>query len=199
MPAFQISKHPRLFRTYPAPKHEGDNCPIWQAARATSAAPTFFKRIKIGREEFIDGGMGCNNPTGEVLEEAKLIFPTRSIACILSIGTGKPNVNRLQGPTSFQRVVPTNVINALKGIAIDCEGVAVDIGKRFGETPDVYFRFNVEQGMQNVMLGQWDKLGEVETYTRGYLQDPDVDRKIDAAVNALIERRPIVPTKQIGL
>lgn len=37
---------------------------IWEAARATSAAPTFFGPITVGGFELIDGGMGANNPSG---------------------------------------------------------------------------------------------------------------------------------------
>ncbi|KDR66798.1 hypothetical protein GALMADRAFT_29105, partial [Galerina marginata CBS 339.88] len=54
---------PVLFRTYKSHKVHS-NCKIWEAARATSAAPTFFKRIEIGRNQpFIDGGLGRNNPS----------------------------------------------------------------------------------------------------------------------------------------
>jgi patatin-like phospholipase/acyl hydrolase len=35
---------------------------IWEAARATSAAPTYFPRIKLGDYEYVDGGLGFNNP-----------------------------------------------------------------------------------------------------------------------------------------
>jgi len=65
---------PVLFRIYQyrgtqAVIRTPEGCKIWQAARATSAAPTFFKRIKIGRkQEYIDGGMGCNNPSEVVLD-----------------------------------------------------------------------------------------------------------------------------------
>ncbi|KIM42400.1 hypothetical protein M413DRAFT_43952, partial [Hebeloma cylindrosporum] len=54
---------PVFFRSYPSREtHSG--CKIWEAARATSAAPTFFKRIEIGRAQpFIDGGLGRNNPS----------------------------------------------------------------------------------------------------------------------------------------
>lgn len=54
------------FRTYsvdftdPFP---GNTCPIWQAARATSAAPLYLPSITINGVEFVDGGMECNNPT----------------------------------------------------------------------------------------------------------------------------------------
>lgn len=72
---------------------------IWEAARATSAAPTFFKRICIGskgaEEEFLEGGMGCNNPVLKPIEVAKEAFPDLKqefpgrephFDCILSIG-----------------------------------------------------------------------------------------------------------------
>jgi patatin-like phospholipase/acyl hydrolase len=37
---------------------------IWEAARATSAAPMYFKPMKVGDYELIDGGLGANNPLG---------------------------------------------------------------------------------------------------------------------------------------
>ena len=67
-----------LFRTYNI-ESPNDNIRIWEAARATSAAPTLFKRISIGpkgaEEEFLDGGMGCNNPVLRLIEEAEEAFP----------------------------------------------------------------------------------------------------------------------------
>ncbi|KDR66087.1 hypothetical protein GALMADRAFT_81213, partial [Galerina marginata CBS 339.88] len=54
---------PVLFRTYESHKTHS-NCKIWEAARATSAAPTFFKRIEIRwNQPFIDGGLHRNNPS----------------------------------------------------------------------------------------------------------------------------------------
>ena len=72
-------EYPRRFRTYLVRALASANCQIWEAAQATSAAPTFFKRIEIddgsgGTEEFVDGGLRCNNPTKQVFEEAKAIF-----------------------------------------------------------------------------------------------------------------------------
>ena len=37
---------------------------IWEAARATSAAPTYFKPITVGNYTLLDGGLGANNPLG---------------------------------------------------------------------------------------------------------------------------------------
>ena len=48
---------------------------IWEAARATSAASSFFDPIKIGQfgEEFVDGAVGANNPVAQLWNEAKIV------------------------------------------------------------------------------------------------------------------------------
>jgi hypothetical protein len=52
------------FRTYAVnfPDKFAD-CAIWQAARATSAAPTYLPSITIDGTEFVDGGIRFNNPS----------------------------------------------------------------------------------------------------------------------------------------
>jgi patatin-like phospholipase/acyl hydrolase len=37
---------------------------LWEAARATSAAPAYFAPMKVGKYELVDGGLGANNPLG---------------------------------------------------------------------------------------------------------------------------------------
>lgn len=37
---------------------------IWQAGRATSAAPSSFTPIKVDNYTLVDGGLGDNNPLG---------------------------------------------------------------------------------------------------------------------------------------
>jgi len=69
------ARKPRLFRTYMAPEYQSPNCMIWEAARSTSASLTFFERIVVNGEPFIDGDVGSNNPIHQVLEEAELMFP----------------------------------------------------------------------------------------------------------------------------
>ena len=45
------------------PCHKQVECLVTEAARATSAAPTFFPVQKIGKRYFVDGGMEYNNPS----------------------------------------------------------------------------------------------------------------------------------------
>lgn len=61
---------------------------IVDVALATSAAPTYFKRHRIGNCEYIDGGLFANNPSLIGLHEADKFFeyPVREVK-VLSIGT----------------------------------------------------------------------------------------------------------------
>ena len=53
------------------------NYPIHQVGRATSAAPLYFKAVKLDREapnlELIDGGFGANNPSLKAYREVGLM------------------------------------------------------------------------------------------------------------------------------
>lgn len=71
--------------------------PIWQVARATSAAPPFFAPMVIGGQTFLDGAVGCNNPASTAFQEVSLMHNGRksSIKMLLSIGTGMKEVQRM--------------------------------------------------------------------------------------------------------
>ena len=203
MPALNVTPAiPHRFRSYQARKHQTVNCMIWEAARATSAAPTFFKRIVIRgsgtSQSYVDGGMGCNNPIMQVLEEAELVFPSRRVACVISIGTGQAQTLAIPRPGRLQQILPLDVVKAICGIATDCEWHAQEVARRVQGMPNVYFRFNVEHGMQSIGLGQWERLDEVATHTGQYMRMVEVDQKLDAAVAAVRARKTTVPTATIS-
>ncbi|KAF8596885.1 FabD/lysophospholipase-like protein [Ceratobasidium sp. AG-I] len=193
---------PSQFRTYNAYNNQMPNCKIWEAARATSAAPTFFKQITIEdmgtSTTFVDGGLGCNNPTGRVLAEAKLLFPNRYIACMISIGTGHAKTITVPKPGLFQNILPLDVIKALQRIATDCERTSQDVAARFTDVDGVYFRFNVDQGLQQIGLGDWERLGKVSAHTRAYMRLHDNDKRANDAAAALRAKRPTVATTTVG-
>jgi hypothetical protein len=193
---------PAHFRTYNAYQNQMPNCKIWEAARATSAAPTFFKQITIEdmgtATTFVDGGLGCNNPTARVLLEAKLLFPERYVSCMISIGTGQARTIAIPKPGLFQNIIPKDVITALKRIAVDCERTAQEVASRFTDISGVYFRFNVDQGMQGIGLGDWERLNHVSAHTRAYLNMHDNNQRVNEAVSAIRARRTSVATSAVG-
>jgi predicted acylesterase/phospholipase RssA len=79
----------KLFRSYGFYR---DQCPIWQAGRATSAAPSFFKpafvQVPLPGGWYIDGGVKRNNPSEVALNEARKCWKTLRRFSIVSIGTG---------------------------------------------------------------------------------------------------------------
>jgi predicted acylesterase/phospholipase RssA len=204
MPALNVTPAiPHRFRSYRARKYQTVDCKIWEAARATSATPTFFEPIIIGdpgtSQPYVDGGMGCNNPIAQVLEEAELVFPTRRVACVISLGAGRAQTLAIPRPGWLGQVLPLDLVQAMRGIATDCEQKAQEVARRFQGLPDFYFRFNVEQGMQDIGLAQWERLGQVTTHTVQYMKMVEVDQNLDAVVAAVRARRATVPTAHISM
>jgi hypothetical protein len=193
---------PVLLRTYNTPDYPATDCTIWQAGRATSAAPTFFKQIQIGHpgleEAFLDGGMGHNNPTAALLLEAKVLFPDKQIACIISLGTGQPHTINIPKPSLLNRFIPLDVVKAIQKIAMNCEKEHQYLAHRFDGVTKLYFRFNVEQGMQDIQLNQWEKLGDVAANTRQYIQSQPVLKQLADAVTSLSEKIGRVSTTSLS-
>lgn len=81
------------FSTYVAKKSKLYDFYMWQAGRATSAAPTFFKPYELDLKGWatltlVDGGIGANNPGILGVMEAKKLYPDREYI-LVSLGTGK--------------------------------------------------------------------------------------------------------------
>jgi len=161
-----------------------------EVARATSASPFFFKGVEIGnadaKETFMDAGLKCNNPVQYILKEAESLSSIGPISCIVSLGSGVPNVIGLDKPDAFQKLLPKNFIKVLKDIATDCEATGQEVARRFTNEPDFYFRLNVDRGLQSVSLAEWDKLGIVKTHTDQYMLRHEVSTKLTTIVQRII-------------
>jgi hypothetical protein len=100
-----------LFRSYRSTQALASTCTIWEAARATSAAPTYFRPIRIGGDLlgswFVDGGLTNNNPSEVGCDEARDIWPKVKRFCVVSVGTGRlPNVEVVD--KNLEPVTPTS-------------------------------------------------------------------------------------------
>ena len=137
--------------------------PIWQVARATSAAPTYFKPPIIDGLEYVDGGFGANNPCVEIYEEVRKMNNNskKCASTVLSIGTGKNNEARRLKGTGVQRYL--NYLNFARKWASDSEQTHLAMLKSRNEVPFDYFRLNVEEGLDRMKLDEWRARGPVRT------------------------------------
>jgi predicted acylesterase/phospholipase RssA len=174
---------------------------IWEAARATMANPSIYDPITIGitgqQEPFIGGGVSCNNPTAVLLEEAGSCFASDHVACIISVGSGQSQSIAISR-SRFSSYLQSNLASTMKKIVTDCEHTAQDMEQRYKNTPDLYFRFNVEQGLQAIKSGQWEQLSGVATHTQQYMRQVVVDKSLKHVMIALIDRKRAIPISQIG-
>lgn len=63
----------------------GQDFAMWEVARATSAAPTYFEPMRLGEYNFVDGGVFAVNPAMCAYAD---IAPTGSVDLLASLGTG---------------------------------------------------------------------------------------------------------------
>jgi predicted acylesterase/phospholipase RssA len=102
--SYEIERRvPFFFKSvWAQPQGRGANYdfPMWKVARATSAAPTYFKPFTIATDDLsdyyalVDGGVFANNPTLCAYAEAKWmrddgLFPEEDDFLIVSLGTGE--------------------------------------------------------------------------------------------------------------
>lgn len=178
------------------------NCTIWQAGRATSAIGLAFKPIQIGQSVFLDEGIGKYNPSPQVLDEAAVNeWPGREVGILVSCGTGKrpagTNNRQHEWWEGFVGGSMGDFAEARRRLIAKIEGceethqymMKEHLAKR-GVPLENYCRLNVEVGVGEFGMNEWNRLSDVSTNTRRYLSKNDVQKQVyDAAVKiAKIER-----------
>ena len=156
-----------------------DHFPIWKVARATSAAPAYFREMDIENRPFIDGAIGFNNPTEELHDEVKYLYGGKANSLIVSIGTGKnPRPTFVKGTFGLLR----------KGVSMltDCEKIHANMVKKDGLR---YYRFNVEDDVGKIKIGAYKELPTIKEKTEKYLRDPDVENRLRKVAEILVTNR----------
>ncbi|KAG6906706.1 hypothetical protein DXG01_012530 [Tephrocybe rancida] len=164
------AEHFRTYRTaFPDPFADTT---IWEAARATSAAPTYLPPITIKGVEFVDGGLHFNNPSLLLLLEANAVLGidkagfgiVRHLELLLSIGTGmQPNI--------AIRGLPVNAVGTglyIKSILDASREIMTDTQRThnllqamlYGNEDKKYFRFNVGSKVGD----NWEPMIELDDY-----------------------------------
>ena len=133
----------------------------------------------------MDAGLGCNNPTKQVVAEAARVFGEAQVACVVSIGTGQAGSVNLDNPGPVEKWLPLGLIRALEEIATDSGKTAEEMEQRYKNLPGIYHRLDVDRGLQSVSLEEWKRLGDVRAYTKNYMKLEAINRRVDDVVSAL--------------
>jgi tetratricopeptide (TPR) repeat protein len=174
-------------------EEDSANAAIWQAGRATSAAPTFFPAISFGNPsaQYVDGAMVHNNPIRVLMREVLKIWgPDAAFSCVVSIGTGQPPPRKL-GAMGHQLLLAcaklaTGAEKEARSFKADRGGILQKEGK--------YFRFNVTRGLQDVKLEEWQAFDLMDAATKTYLEE--IDDEIQACSERV--RNPITSNTPSG-
>ena len=168
---------------------------IWQAARATSAALTYFDPITIDHKTYSDGGLLFNNPVSQVHTEASEVFPDRK-QIIISLGTGKL-ITKAWDPTLL--TIAKGLAEIATGTEKEADGFYNrDNGRMAREMR--YFRFNVpELGGKDLAESDPASLADIRGMTEKYLDEAEIRRRVQLCAGNLAEgTSPIqIPSRQI--
>ena len=164
---------------------------IWEAARATSAAPSFFDPIAIGpnHDQYVDGGLGANNPVQFAMLAAKEAWPKSTIRCLVSIGAG------YKATPSF----PSDAFGLAKhaiNLMTDTEMVARTFARHNRDMviEDRYFRLNVDHGLEDVLFDDWQAVDRIFACSQRYCSDIKLEMILERCANRLIP----YPRQQYG-
>jgi Patatin-like phospholipase len=190
----------RIDQLNPGPAHD---IPTWQVARATSAAPTYFKEMKIRQTIHLDGGFGnANNPTRFAWSEVNQMNGDnpKATALTLSIGTGLPRRVRFRNDRYIGKWIA--YFKFMAHIAADSEEahLAMLHHHRDLSRSENYYRFNVDAGLEDIKMGEWKTrntqagkvyltLDNIAAATTTYLQKPEVQERLRHFAEILVNNR----------
>lgn len=171
-------------RSYKNPRLTGllyDDCKVWEACRATSAAPTFFAPIQIGKynQNFIDGAAVANNPIQIAYSEARNMWPGRD-AFILSIGTGSAPGLPFRGNIKA-------IVESMKKIVTETERTAEAFYDDHSDlvAKELLFRFNVTYGLSDISLQDYKQVDQMADATQTYLDHGEIGKKLSSCISRL--------------
>ncbi|KAI3456431.1 hypothetical protein Pfo_013094 [Paulownia fortunei] len=145
---------------------------IWQAIRASSAAPYYLDDFSDGIYRWQDGAIVANNPTIFAIREAQLLWPDSKIDCLVSIGCGSVPTKVRKGGW---RYLDTGQVLIESACSVD--RVEEALSTLLPMLPDVhYFRFNPVDERCDMELDETDPANwlKLEGATDEYIQNNSI-------------------------
>ncbi len=218
---------PYIFRTYEPPigardevyeklrsdpRHHPSSIPLHKVARATAAAPAYFRPIRIlPAMRFKDGGFGCNNPSEEAYRDIVEAHGglSRNVGPFVSIGTGVGKFRLFSDKQGHLRDACANALAAMKRPALTtlvdkfmAYNANYDREKRFP-----YYRFDGGEVLGEVAMDEWKShdrsqrrgrgkqhrgagtLERIQRAVAAYLALKSVRRDLEDCAKLLVQRR----------
>jgi hypothetical protein len=177
-------------RREPSPEVE---CKIWEAGRATCAIGLAFKPIQVGQSVFHDDGGGTFNPSPQALDEAVVSeWPGRDVGVFISVGTGKRPKSSDANQTMWYEGFLGEFAEARRRLIAKIEGcekiheyVKTELLLKRNVMVDNYYRLNVEVGVGEFGMNEWNRLAEISTSTKRYLARPDERKMVQSAASKM--------------
>ena len=113
-------RDPFFFKRRRALEAAGDDYPMWEVARATSSAPTYFEPFKLAAgPALVDGGVFATNPSMSAYADARRFEPDAELV-LVSLGTGQ-----LERPIPYEKAKDWGVLEWARPILdVVFDGVA---------------------------------------------------------------------------
>ncbi|KAH8744930.1 hypothetical protein F5882DRAFT_525888 [Hyaloscypha sp. PMI_1271] len=143
-------------------------CYIWETCQATSAAPIFFEPLTLH--------------DSKVVNEAGRMWPDRHLGCVVSIGTGWTDATKV--PARLDRFLGACVELLTKSEHVAESFLKDRLGKELYDSSS-YFRFNVEQGLQDVELDDWEEEERMDALATAYLGRTETATSIERCAKSL--------------
>jgi patatin-like phospholipase/acyl hydrolase len=182
VPAYNMGDPgPYFFKSRKA-REEGEDFPLSEVARATSAAPTYFEPLELGSQTLVDGGVFAANPAMCAFAEVMRFQPAADVV-LLSLGTGQRTRKR-----RFADVKDWGLIEWAKPILdVVFDGVsdAVDYQLQHSLDEGKYWRLQVEltNASDDLDDANPENIEALRAHAKQLIADRSAD--IDAAIAAL--------------
>ncbi|KAL1672489.1 acyl transferase/acyl hydrolase/lysophospholipase, partial [Schizophyllum commune] len=187
----------RRLRTYVHPSEPPFQTTFIEAIRATMGNTVFFKPITITSESgavstLLDAGDAHCNPVFDLLEEARSLYPSRRISYLLSIGAGRASTIDSSPSRGFlhQPRLGLSCLAAMQHLANCCDAIALAFQQQNPELERSYFRFNLDQGVSDGKMNQWEQPEVLKEWTRPYCVA--VQKPLWTVVTSMMHERNVV-------